>query len=285
METLQIALFLSLEVFVLKKAGRSLEFRCVVKVWLYSFVACERKLYGPPKKMTRTVVSSSLWEGRAVVTTALALLFLLPMATTAQQLCLCQPSTYELTLNFNGTCMDQTVMMPNDTMAVAEVACVVQNGVPPLVDPIPVSVSNILISELDQQQQIVRQENNTRTFANGDVVAYESILSLTNPGMFDNVTTPSGLLIMITGVNEGGVVIENTFVILFSNLCNVYPVLEAGDQIGWIIFVSRIRVVIAVPCQTCTDSFLALTHKPHVYIDGSHTATRGRHLSTGTAPK
>jgi hypothetical protein len=156
-------------------------------------------------------------------------------------ICACQPGIYNITLDFGLECNDKDI---NEFLpGINSSACQVTSDAfpPPLTidDPFPVSVSNILISELDfDLQTIIKQENFTGTFVNGDQLNYTSFIE-EDPAAVNLTTLPHGLIVILTGVNAAGVELQNTYVIEYTNNCSTYPVLDDDNQIGWTIVVSR----------------------------------------------
>jgi hypothetical protein len=146
--------------------------------------------------------------------------------------CFCQPSAYEITLNFDLECADKNIDYP--TKAVLDLACAVENHLP-VKDPFPVSVSKLMISELDINLNPLKQVNLTQKFASGDMVKFFSTVL---EGPVDLQTLPRGLEVIAEGKNAGGQKITNTYVIVFTNRCDTYPVLKVDDQVGWSVFVS-----------------------------------------------
>jgi len=173
---------------------------------------------------------------------AASLCFCAGLVVTAQDIigtdvCACQPSDYTFTLNFALNCADRSIM--NGVNGVSEAICVVQDDDQMNVaDPVPVIVSNILISELNQELDILKQGSLDGEFVDGDSVMFTSILGDGNADEFTDVTLPRGLQMSVTGENAAGVTIINTWVILYQNDCTTFPVLTDGNQIGWTVFVS-----------------------------------------------
>jgi len=146
-------------------------------------------------------------------------------------LCACQPSVYEIVLDFDSTCGNSNVVRGP---GIKETACTVE---PPNADDmVIVEATTILISELDPDLQIIQQVNLTGTFENGDKATYESITAQ-DAGSLTPDTIPAGLQISVIGVNAEGTELINLWVVLFTNDCESYPVIESEMQIGWTVFV------------------------------------------------
>ncbi len=152
-------------------------------------------------------------------------------------LCACQPSTYELTLDFGLVCNDTTV----GGEGIFDQDCLIATRLPDTVnvtDLVPVTVSEIQILELDQFQDVVGIViYNEGPYFDGDVVTYTSIVRST-PEFINPVTLPRGFQVSIVGNNAEGQPIINTWGILYDNDCGIFPLLTEGQTIGWTIFVS-----------------------------------------------
>jgi len=156
-----------------------------------------------------------------------------PSATepgVGMDICACQSGSYNIVLDFDLECDDSDI----EGSGISESACTVE---PPNVDdPFVVEASNILISELDQTLQPVKETNLTGTYLDGDMVTYDSIIA-DDPSSLTPVSIPRGLQVSVTGVNADGTTLTNVWVILFTNDCGTYPVIESEMQIGWTLFV------------------------------------------------
>jgi hypothetical protein len=149
-------------------------------------------------------------------------------------ICACQPGSYDIALDFAMVCDDKNIV---EGPGITEVACVVE---PPNVDdPVIVEASEIQIVELDQNLEFIEESQITitDTFVNGDTVTYESFIA-SDPGSLLPSSIPAGLQLSVNGVNADGIELTNLWVVLFTNDCDSYPVIENGEQIGWTIFVS-----------------------------------------------
>jgi hypothetical protein len=112
--------------------------------------------------------------------------------------------------------------------------------------PIPTSVSSITILELGQNLGTILTTEIPidSAFISGQTFTYTSFFG-TQEGLDTNEefgTFPRGLELRISGRNLFSETIVNTFTIEFSNsccyTCGIFPVVEEGDQIGWVKFVS-----------------------------------------------
>jgi hypothetical protein len=149
--------------------------------------------------------------------------------------CACFPSTYTFVLALGQTCAETS--LPNS--GIAGTTCSV---LPAGSNMIPTSVNAITVFELGQNSAaILTTEISIDTsFISGDAFTYTSFVG-TQGGLNTNVqfnTFPRGLELRISGLNLFSETIVNTFTIEFSNACGIFPVVEEGDQIGWVKFVS-----------------------------------------------
>jgi hypothetical protein len=184
--------------------------------------------------------------GRFDLLVSLALLWLLPSATTGQNeqeigtdVCSCAPNTYEFTLDFSLFCPPVNITIGD---AVEATTCMVSPfGDPDVTDLIPVAVQSIDILELNRNLQIMSQENIAGNFGDGDTFQYISYAAL--PGEIvvpDDL--PRAIQINIIGVNQFEEPIINVYLITFTNSCGSYPILFEGQSAGWTRFVSNMKV-------------------------------------------
>jgi hypothetical protein len=68
-------------------------------------------------------------------------------------------------------------------------------------------------------------------------VTYESIIA-NDPESLTTNSIPAGLQVTVIGVNADGTALVNLWVVLFTNDCDSYPVIENEMKIGWTVFVS-----------------------------------------------
>jgi hypothetical protein len=154
--------------------------------------------------------------------------------------CACFPSTYTFVLDLAQTCAETS--LPNS--GIDDTTCSVLPADPNTDsgNMIPTRVSALTIRELGQNLgTILTTEIDIDTsFISGKTLTYTSFVG-TQEGLNTNVqfnTFPRGLELEISGLNLFGQTIVNRFTIDFSNACGIFPVVEEGDQIGWVNFVS-----------------------------------------------
>lgn len=159
-------------------------------------------------------------------------------------LCACQPSTYVLTLDFAGSC-ENIQGITNGENGVLERACLVENRSSGLAvspeESIPVSIDEIIISELNQSFDDLKTETYTRAFSDGETISYTSVLSGADPDEFTGTSLPRALQVSVQGLNDNGDTIVNIWAIIFTNDCEEFPVLEDGARIGWTVLVRETK--------------------------------------------
>ena len=171
---------------------------------------------------------------------AMILFSTIPAATSqiiGVDICACSPSVYTFQLNFSFTCNEQTV---SDNPGVKDEDCFVQglrqqDGV---TDFVPNKVSTFEILELDANQNIIQSGYYQQGYFDGAKISYTSITG--KPDAVQNLTVdqlPRGLQINIIAQNANEEDIINTWIVLFTNMCNAFPVFEVGDQDGWTLIV------------------------------------------------
>ena len=161
-------------------------------------------------------------------------------------ICACQPSVYEFTLDFDLTCDDQDVGGPgiSDTTCLTELRGQEDQED---ADLRPVAIGQVSIFELDQNLDVVAQTVQTGNFISGDVVRYTSIIA-TEPDMLNPDSIPRGIQLVFIGINEQRQAVVNTFAILYNNDCGVFPLLREGQKGGWSVFVSQMAGMISISC-------------------------------------
>ena len=152
-------------------------------------------------------------------------------------ICACQPSVYEITLDFSLVCDDTNV----GGQGIVDTACLIGTRLTDtenVTDLVPAQVSEIQILELDQNQDVVGQSVYTDgPYFDGDKVYYTSIVRK-DPNAINSVTLPRGIQVSINGNNALNQPLINTWGILYNNDCGIFPLLTEGENIGWSVFVS-----------------------------------------------
>ncbi|KAL7567136.1 hypothetical protein ACA910_009463 [Epithemia clementina (nom. ined.)] len=150
-------------------------------------------------------------------------------------ICSCSPSFMTFKILFNLTCPGNIDKATRP--GIADTACEAGNidgGNDQNTDYVPVTITKVEILELDADQGVLKGVTNTGDFVNGQEFNYTSV-AVDNPELDIAV---NGLQMTLDGRNLNGDQILNTWVIVFTNECGIFPLLEAGDEIGWTEFVS-----------------------------------------------
>ena len=178
---------------------------------------------------------------------AVALLGFSVQAQVGVDICACQPAFYDFTLNFtfprtegpNGSdnnCDQREIVGPgiNNTSCLIDNLSNETDGANSMFD----FISTISIAELDQNLLPLVNTRYTGPFRDGDTFTYTSIIAngLADPN--DVVAVPKGFQINIQGRNELEDDLFLFILIRYENDCGIFPLLEEGDQIGPVIFVS-----------------------------------------------
>ena len=113
--------------------------------------------------------------------------------------------------------------------------------IPEIIDPEPVVIDSIQFFEVDPDFNVINQDPTyvrDVEFVDGDMFNYTSISDLmTASSDKENYSIPGGINMVLRGYNAAGERVRNVFTITFTNECDV-PTFEAGDEIGWVLFVS-----------------------------------------------
>lgn len=158
------------------------------------------------------------------------------LAPVSGDVCNCQPGTLTLTIDYDMTCENSTIVTGDP--GIKEARCLIFSQSDLMVtDPVPVSVDSVVIFELDANLDIVNTTTFNSSFASGDTVVYESF-AVTNTDEVAAGRVPRALQVNVNGFNAAGDDLTNSYVILYTNECDIYPVLNAGSTIGWTSLVS-----------------------------------------------
>lgn len=175
---------------------------------------------------------------RSLITAVLTVIVLEQTASAQSvgtDICACQPSVYTFKLDFSLKCTESTVAGPG----INNTACIVtsRNQNENVTNPFPVTVSEVQVLELGRNLKVVGNSVYSGTYFDGDEISYTSV-TLEEPETIDANTIPRGFQIFITGVNSDEEPLVNQLVISYTNDCGIFPLLEVGDLIGWVNFVS-----------------------------------------------
>ena len=147
-------------------------------------------------------------------------------------LCACQPVAYTFQLRFNNFCNQSNIEGPG----VEDWDCKTTSSDSTATDFTPALITRAEVKELDQDQNVINFQNYAGPFFDGDTFTYVSIAA--NPSNVNSTTLPKGLQLSVYGRNIEEQDILNFWIILFTNECGLFPVLDPGEQIGWTDLVS-----------------------------------------------
>eukprot|EP00523_Entomoneis_sp_CCMP467_P002721 CAMPEP_0168754478 /NCGR_PEP_ID=MMETSP0724-20121128/19525_1 /TAXON_ID=265536 /ORGANISM="Amphiprora sp., Strain CCMP467" /LENGTH=624 /DNA_ID=CAMNT_0008802965 /DNA_START=199 /DNA_END=2073 /DNA_ORIENTATION=+ len=171
-----------------------------------------------------------------------------------ETLCACQPSIWDINLNFALSCDDETFVVGP---GIEDTACIVAPRQENVTDFDFLQVSLILITERDQERNVI----NERTILpgplnNGDSFSYSSYIDGNTD--FNTTTLPREIQFDFNGINMLGQLIRATWSLEFTNDCTVFPVVEAGDQT----IISSITDVADPPGALCPISTVSPSSVP-----------------------
>lgn len=156
-------------------------------------------------------------------------------AQVGETICACSPATIEFQLNFSLTCADADVGGDGVLATDCSVTPFQGGEVSTLV---PVNVFSVDFLELDQNLEVLNQES---SFVNFDDGAVFNFTSFSAGGGVNPITVPKTLIVSLIGRNVDREPLFMQYLITYSNACDAFPVLTAGEQIGWTRFVSCVR--------------------------------------------
>jgi len=169
--------------------------------------------------------------------TTMLMLALLVQPSDAQigtTVCVCSPSSYNITLDFTKTCEDTNLEL---SAGIFDSSCVLfEMGSSNTGDLVPVSVSEIEIWEFDQDLRDAAYSVYAGPFDNGDSILFISFGSDT--GQVSEALFPIGIEVMATGKNAAGQPVGIYMHIKYTTDCSSFSILSKGSMVGWLTFVS-----------------------------------------------
>lgn len=154
--------------------------------------------------------------------------------------CACQPIVYELTFDLSMSCSDNTINNTELLPGINDTNCIQFAGPGGNSETIgdrliPITISDITVEESNLQFIIIARQLYNGTFRTGDSIQYtSSIVNISDTDTdidVDNI--PHALTVTMNGNTSLGFTVVNTWVIVFDNDCQTYPVLYNGLTIGW----------------------------------------------------
>mmetsp|Transcript_11865 Transcript_11865/g.34024 ORF Transcript_11865/g.34024 Transcript_11865/m.34024 type:complete len:277 (+) Transcript_11865:86-916(+) len=156
------------------------------------------------------------------------------VGTSNGDVCACSPTTYTFRMDFSSTCPPTNT---NAESGVASVSCLISPFGAASDDLVPVIIESVGILELDQGKNVLVEERIDSEFLNGDSLLYSSVVKNLGAAT-SNEEIPKALQVNLSGRNKEGIMLMNVFIITFTNECGVYPMIQTGGSVGWVIFVS-----------------------------------------------
>jgi hypothetical protein len=175
-----------------------------------------------------SALRSRLFLGVVVILTTPA------MAQIGDSICACSPTVFNMTLDFSLTCADANIAVSDGVVATDCSITPFQGEVSSLV---PVNVFSVDFLELDQDGEVLNQRSSFVDLQDGASVSYESFS--VNPDSVTELTAPKTLIVSFIARNAAREPLFMQYLITYSNSCDAFPVLFAGQQIGFTRFVSR----------------------------------------------
>lgn len=171
----------------------------------------------------------------------LCVILLLPRALgqgVGTAVCACQPSIYTLTLSFDSLCGGNGNIASGP--GIVETVCIPADAFGFGIDDFrPVNVTSIQFIELNADQVALQQVTlraEQEGFVDGSEVLFESVLAV--PRFFNPPDLPVSLYCNMRGFNALGQAIQIIWTIAFDNGCDLFPILDVGQEQGWTVFVS-----------------------------------------------
>jgi len=165
-----------------------------------------------------------------------AMLIMVSKAQIGTTVCICSPSTYEMTLNFSQTCDDTAVEGDGIITTDCAIAPFQNENVTNL---IPVSAGSIDILELDESLELLTQSSIFGTYVDGDSFSYNSLS--VDLSMVNETTFPKALQISVIANNAEGEQLFFAGLVIYATDCVSFPTLLENSKIGWISFVSVVH--------------------------------------------
>lgn len=164
----------------------------------------------------------------------LSLAFGASSQTLGQDVCVCSPGAYELTLDFSLVCPPTDISVSDP--GIRDTSCLIsQFGSPGATDLVPASVDRIDILEIREDATLILRNEINGPFSDGDTITYTTNPIDTTASIAD---IPFGIQINTHAFNAAGEPLLNVLSIEYTNECDVYPVIREDQTAGWLRFVS-----------------------------------------------
>jgi len=97
-------------------------------------------------------------------------------------------------------------------------------------------------SELGQNVRVMAVTDEVADYLDGSTFSFDPVSKSGQEAL-------RGVQFIAIGENAAGASLLLQAVVLFTNDCGIFPVLNDGDSLGWVVFVSRL--VVCVYCGRC----------------------------------
>jgi hypothetical protein len=158
-----------------------------------------------------------------------------PSPVVGRDICACHPATFTVALDLSGNCdTDDFEGKPG----IGESVCAVLDEKDTPSDRVPVTIKTVQFTEFDQTfDQILTQKTfDEGNYTTGDVFEFAGFLA-GNGTVTEAVSVPGSVLVELSGVDADGNLVDNSWVLDFTNECGVFPVMTPGQRLAWIVVV------------------------------------------------
>ncbi|KAL7565202.1 hypothetical protein ACA910_016544 [Epithemia clementina (nom. ined.)] len=133
--------------------------------------------------------------------------------------CACQPAEYFFELDFTAPCPE---VNPFDSEGVQDATCSVNAGSD---DTVFDEITTVFAVEIDQNGDQVNPVFFNGPFLDGTVLVYKSIIA----SDVALVAPPRSIRVILRGANAEGFAVLTQWEVIFTNSCDVYPVIVGGE--------------------------------------------------------
>lgn len=143
------------------------------------------------------------------------------------EICSCSPLVYRWKIDFSLSCLPVGLNV-GPSQGITNFDCDVVGDDASITDLKPIVITSYQLSELDMNLQVFKSEAaQDLSLTTGDVVEFRSETSV-NSAFYSG-----GFQAIFDAKNELGQSIRFTWILVFSNICEVDP-FETGQSIGWL---------------------------------------------------
>jgi hypothetical protein len=86
-----------------------------------------------------------------------------------------------------------------------------------------------------------------------DKIVYDAFTKTANISAVRPSEIPRGVAVIMNGVNAANETIQMSIAIIFTEECDTYPIIVAGDSVGWLVIVSshQAKTCNRAKCAAC----------------------------------